>query len=58
VLSIGGARDSIADPAIAGFAANCARNGVLRTMDTGHSPQLEAPSAYNEALLDFVRKLA
>lgn len=58
VLSIGGARDSIADPAIAGFAANCARNGTLLTLDTGHSPQLEAPSAYNEAFLDFVRKLA
>lgn len=58
VLSIGGAKDTIADPAIAGFAANCARNGTLLTMDTGHSPQLEAPSAYNAALLDFVRKLA
>lgn len=58
VLSIGGAKDSIADPAIAGFAANCARNGTLLTLDTGHSPQLEAPSTYNEALIDFVRKLA
>jgi non-heme chloroperoxidase len=58
VLSIGGAKDSIADPAIAGFAANCARNGTLLTLDTGHSPQLEAPTAYNEALLAFVRKLA
>lgn len=58
VLSIGGARDSIADPAIAGFAANCAKDGTLLTLDTGHSPQLEAPSVYNEALLDFVRKLA
>jgi len=27
-------------------------------MDTGHSPQLENPSAYNEALLDFVRTIA
>jgi pimeloyl-[acyl-carrier protein] methyl ester esterase len=58
VLSIGGAKDTIADPAIAGFAANCAANGTLLTMDTGHSPQLENPSAYNEALLAFVRKLA
>lgn len=57
VLSIGGARDTIADPAIAGFAADCARNGTLLTMDTGHSPQLEAPTAYNETLLAFVRKL-
>ena len=58
VLSIGGARDSIADPAIAGFAANCAANGTLLTLDTGHSPQLESPSAYNAALLDFVGRLA
>lgn len=58
VLSIGGVRDTIADPAIAGFAANCARHGSLLTMDTGHSPQLEAPTAYNEALLAFIRTLA
>lgn len=58
VLSIGGAKDTIADPAIAGFAADCAANGTLLIMDTGHSPQLENPSAYNEALLAFVRKLA
>ena len=58
VLSIGGAKDSIADPAIAGFAANCARNGTLLTMDTGHSPQLEDPPAYHAALLAFVGKLA
>lgn len=58
VLSIGGAKDGIADPAIAGFAANCAMNGTLLTLDTGHSPQLEAPCVYNEALLAFVRKLA
>lgn len=57
VLSIGGAKDPIADPAIAGFAANCAKNGTLLTMDTGHSPQLETPAAYNDALLTFVRKL-
>lgn len=57
VLSIGGAKDTIADPAIAEFAANCAKNGTLLTMDTGHSPQLEAPAAYNDALLAFVRKL-
>lgn len=58
MLSIGGARDTIADPAIAGYAANCARNGTLLTLDTGHSPQLEQPLAYNEALLAFVGKLA
>lgn len=58
VLSIGGVRDTIADPAIAGFAANCAQNGTLLTMDTGHSPQLEAPTAYNDALLAFIRTLA
>jgi non-heme chloroperoxidase len=57
VLSIGGAKDAIADPAIAGFAADCAANGTLLTMDTGHSPQLESPSAYNEALLAFLRDL-
>lgn len=58
VLSIGGAKDSIADPAIAGFAANCAQNGTLLTMDTGHSPHLENPVAYNEALLAFVKDLS
>ncbi len=58
VLSIGGARDSIADPAIAGFAANCAANGTLIIMDTGHSPQLESPLEYNEAVLTFLRRLA
>lgn len=58
VLSIGGAKDTIADPAIAGFAANCARNGTLLTMDTGHSPQLEDPPAYHAALLEFVGRLA
>jgi pimeloyl-[acyl-carrier protein] methyl ester esterase len=58
VLSIGGSKDVIADPAIAGFAANCARDGRLVTLDTGHSPQLEAPAAYHEALLAFVQELA
>lgn len=58
VLSIGGSKDVIADPAIAGFAANCARHGTLLTMDTGHSPQLEDPPAYNAALLEFIGKLA
>lgn len=57
ILSIGGAKDTIADPAIAGYAANCARNGRLLTFDTGHSPQLEAPTAYNEALLAFLGEL-
>lgn len=58
ILSIGGAKDSIADPAIAGFAANCAKNGTLLTMDTGHSPQLEDPLAYNEALVAFLGGLS
>lgn len=57
VLSIGGAKDTIADPAIAGFAANCALKGELLTMDTGHSPHLENAPAYNEALIAFVRRL-
>lgn len=57
ILSIGGAKDTIADPAIAGYAANCAHNGRLLTFDTGHSPQLEAPTAYNEALLGFLGEL-
>ncbi|WP_394729305.1 alpha/beta fold hydrolase [Altererythrobacter sp. GH1-8] len=57
VLSIGGAKDTIADPAIAGFAANCAQKGELLTMETGHSPHLENAPAYNEALLAFVRRL-
>ncbi len=58
ILSIGGANDTIADPAIAGYAAECARNGSLVTLDTGHSPQLERPAAYHEALLTFLRTLA
>lgn len=57
-LSIGGAKDTIADPAIAGYAANCAQNGTLVTLDTGHSPQLEDPAAYHDALLNFVGQLA
>ena len=58
VLSIGGSKDTIADPAIASFAANCARNGTLLTMETGHSPHLEDPPAYHAALLKFLGKLA
>ncbi len=58
VLSIGGTKDSIADPGIARFAADCARKGTLVMLDTGHSPQLENPAAYHEALLEFVRGLA
>lgn len=58
VLSIGGAKDVIADPAIAAFAADCAKQGKLLTLNTGHSPQLEAPTAYNDALLAFVRELS
>lgn len=58
VLSIGGAKDAIADPGIAGYAASCARDGTLLTLETGHSPQLEAPTAYNDALVGFVRELA
>ncbi len=57
VLSIGGAKDMIADPAIAAFAANCARHGRLLTMPTGHSPQLEQPVAYHDALLTFLKDL-
>ena len=56
VLSIGCTKDTVADPAIAGFAANCAQDGTLLTMDTGHSPHLENATAYNEALLTFVRR--
>ncbi|MBO6766890.1 MAG: alpha/beta hydrolase [Erythrobacter sp.] len=58
ILCIGGAKDTIADPAIAGFAAKCASKGTLLTLDTGHSPQLEAPTLYNDALLEFMRKIA
>jgi pimeloyl-[acyl-carrier protein] methyl ester esterase len=58
VLSIGGTSDTIADPAIAGFAASCARKGRLLMMETGHSPHLEQPTAYHEALLNFVETLA
>ena len=57
-LSIGGSKDVIADPAIAGYAARCARHGRLVTLDTGHSPQLENPAVYNATLLAFVQELA
>lgn len=57
VLSIGGEKDTIADPAIAGFAANCARNGRLLMMDTGHSPHLEDPARYNAAIVEFMESL-
>lgn len=58
VLSIGGAKDTIADPAIAGYAANCAKNGKLVTFDTGHSPHLEDPAAYHDTILDFMESLS
>lgn len=58
VLSIGGAKDTIADPAIAGYAAECAKHGRLLTLDTGHSPQLEAPTIYNDAILSFIGDIA
>lgn len=58
VLSIGGTHDTVVDPAIAGFAADCARDGTLLTMNTGHSPHLDDASAYNAALLEFVGTLA
>ena len=58
VLSIGGAKDTIADPAIASFAATCARSGTLVTIDTGHSPHLEDPPGYHAALLEFLGKIA
>ena len=58
VLSIGGTKDTIADPAIAGYAADCAKDGTLLTLNTGHSPQLEAPTIYNDAILAFIGKLA
>lgn len=58
VLSIGGAKDTIADPAIAGYAANCAANGTLLTMDTGHSPHLEKPAEYHAAIIEFMESLS
>lgn len=57
-LSIGGAKDTVADPAIARFAAQCAKHGALVTMPTGHSPHLEDPAGYHEALLNFLRRVA
>ncbi|WP_164844077.1 alpha/beta fold hydrolase [Croceicoccus ponticola] len=58
VLSIGGKKDGIADPAIAGFAANCARNGKVLMFETGHSPHLEDPARYNAAIIEFMESLA
>lgn len=58
ILSIGGGKDTIADPAIAGYAANCAANGTLLTFEeSGHSPHLEDPVRYQEALLSFLGEL-
>lgn len=54
VLSIGGKQDGIVDPAIAEVAANCARDGRLEMLDTGHSPQLEQPEAYHDLIVDFM----
>ena len=58
VLSIGGEKDTIADPAIAGYAADCAKHGKLVTFDTGHSPHLENPAAYHAAILEFMESLS
>jgi pimeloyl-[acyl-carrier protein] methyl ester esterase len=59
VLVIGGAQDQVADPAIAPYAANCAKDADLVTFEAcGHSPHLEDPPGYNEAMLRFVRKIA
>lgn len=57
ILSIGGKKDGIADPAIAAYAANAAQNGRLLMMDTGHSPQLEHPAEYHQAILNFLAEL-
>ncbi len=58
VLSIGGSKDAIVDPAIAAFAATCAPHGRHETLDTGHSPQLENPEAYHRLILDFMEETA
>lgn len=57
ILSIGGNKDMIADPAIAAYAAKAAQNGRLLMMDTGHSPQLERPAEYHQAILNFLAEL-
>ncbi len=58
VLSIGGEKDAIADPAIARFAADCAQDGRLLMLDTGHSPHLEDPARYHAAIIEFMENLA
>lgn len=57
ILSIGGTKDVIADPAIASFAAKAAQNGRLLMMETGHSPQLEQPAEYHQAIIHFLQEL-
>jgi non-heme chloroperoxidase len=58
ILSIGGGKDTIADPSIAGYAAKCAAHGTLLTFkDSGHSPHLEEPVRYHEAILSFLGEL-
>lgn len=57
VLSIGGTKDAIVDPAIAEFAAGCARDGRLEMLDSGHSPQLEQPEAYHDLIVEFMESV-
>lgn len=58
LLSIGGGKDTVADPAIAKYAADCAAHGTLLMFeDCGHSPHLEDPARYHEELLSFLGKL-
>lgn len=58
VLSIGGTKDTIADPAIARYAANCAPDGRLLMFETGHSPHLEDPASYHQAIVQFMESVA
>ena len=58
VLSIGGTKDGIVDPAIARFAAECAKTGRLEMLDTGHSPQLENPEAYHRLVIEFMEQIS
>lgn len=58
VLSIGGAKDGIVDPDISRRAAEIAPHGRHLVLDTGHSPHLEEPAAYHQAITEFMETIA
>jgi len=59
VLSITGSADGVVDPAIGEFTAELAPHGQLVVMDgCGHTPFIEDPTAYRDAVGHFLTSLA